>query len=492
MADSEEFLKKVYDKYLGSDYEWGDSDLNPKREIKKSSDEEWEQEQAEIIATVEARLKELSALASKMPKYKKPEVVNNDNFLTTTGGVNGAPSPSNSLSESQMIAQAALGGDIGDNLFLPKGNFDDQVDFMLNMVIPQLTGILIQGPYPYTTVPGTIDSQTELYNPGCDDEDTASDEYESSNPEFNKLKERLLAENGDDDSDTDDSDDDDSGTGSSGAAADQADKETDDALAAADARIALRDKETAKCIAQELGILSSILALLKVINALKKVLLLMLSIVVPIVKMIAFAAQCWINPPAAGEVIQMAAEKIAALLMSLIGEIIQMIWDMLDMDCKTEQLQEVLDQINDVLSGVDSLVNSTKNLVSFGLKQYSANKKSLKDSYDKFKQTEQWSKLKEELTSKEQWEKKGELLKDTLSDSLFGEDGVSGAGAMNLLSAAMPSGIKSALNGLMDSAKNIVSTAKDIASEIPGLQDDAQLKNTLIAATEFLGPIRIK
>lgn len=493
MADNEEFLKKVYDKYLGSDYEWGDSDLNPKREIKKSTEEEWDNEQAAIIATVEARLKELSALASTLPKYKKPEVVNNDNFYTTTSGVNGAPSPSNSLSQSQMMAQAALGGDIGDNLFLPKDNFDDQIDFMLNMVIPQLIPVLVQGPYPYTSVTDGPNTYTELFNPGCDDEDTVSDDLTSANPEFNKMKERLLAENGDDDSDEDD-DNNDLGVGGSGAAADQADKEANDNLAAVDKTLAARDKAVAECIAKELGILSSILALLKVINMLKKVLLLILSIIVPIVKMIAFAAQCWINPPAASEVVQMVAEKIAALLISLIGEILQMIWDMLDMDCKTEQLQQVLDEINDVLSGVDSLINSTKNFVSFGIKQYKSSKKSLQDSFDKFKQTDKWKKLRKELLSADQWKNKddsGDSFEETLSESLFGEDGVSGAGAMNLLSQAMPSGIKNALNGLMDSAKNIVSTAKDLADSA-GISDDSQLKNTLVAATEFLGPIKIK
>jgi hypothetical protein len=61
--------------------------------------------------------------------------------------------------------------------------------------------------------------------------------------------------------------------------------------------------------------------------------------------MITFAAQCWINPPAAAQVGQMVAEKIAALLISAIGEVLQMIWDLLEMDCKTEQVQKVLDEI---------------------------------------------------------------------------------------------------------------------------------------------------
>ena len=47
--NNDEFLKKVYDQYLGSDYEWGDADLNPKREIRKTGEEEWEDKQASIV-----------------------------------------------------------------------------------------------------------------------------------------------------------------------------------------------------------------------------------------------------------------------------------------------------------------------------------------------------------------------------------------------------------------------------------------------------------
>ena len=120
--NNDEFLKKVYDQYLGSDYEWGDADLNPKREIRKTGEEEWEDEQAAIIDIIEQRIKALKKEAANLPKYKKPEVVDNDNFLTTTSGINGGASPSNDISLSQLKTQSALGGDLGDNLFLPKSN----------------------------------------------------------------------------------------------------------------------------------------------------------------------------------------------------------------------------------------------------------------------------------------------------------------------------------------------------------------------------------
>ena len=496
--NNDEFLKKVYDQYLGSDYEWGDADLNPKREIRKSGEEEWEEEQAAIIDTIEQRIKALQKEAANLPKFKRPEVVDNDNFLTKTSGINGGASPSNDIPLSQLKVQSALGGDLGDNLFLPKNNFDDKIDFLLNEIDGMIPSVIIQGTFPYSKVPDGAGLPPEMFNPGCDTEDETLEEFESSNPEFNKLKDALLKSDGDNEDDNykDNEEDSAGASGGSGAAADQADKDAEDQMNAAIKAANAQEAKAKKCIAKELGILQSILALLKVINVLKKVLLLILSIVVPVVKMIAFAAQCWINPPAAAQVAQMVAEKIAALLISVIGEIIQMIWDLLDMDCKTEQVQKVLDEINETLSGVDSAVSMTKNLVSFGMKQYDANKKSLVDSFNKFtNKGDKYNNPIKEYCNKDAWKKAGDTFKDTMSTSLFGEGGIgenglNGAGLKNILSAAMPDGIKSAINNLMDSAQGILERTNDILNQ-------AKVKDTVVNATitdmtDFLGPIRIK
>ena len=264
--NNDEFLKKVYDQYLGSDYEWGDADLNPKREIRKSDEEEWEEEQAAIIDTIEQRIKALQKEAANLPKFKRPEVVDNDNFLTKTSGINGGASPSNDIPLSQLKVQSALGGDLGDNLFLPKNNFDDKIDFLLNEIDGMIPSVIIQGTFPYSKVPDGVGLPSEMFNPGCDTEDETLEEFESSNPEFNKLKDALLKSDGDSD---DDKDEDEAGVGGgSGAAADQADKDAEDQMNAAIKAANAQEAKAKECIAKELGILQSILALLKVINVL--------------------------------------------------------------------------------------------------------------------------------------------------------------------------------------------------------------------------------
>lgn len=495
--NNDEFLKKVYDQYLGSDYEWGDADLNPKREIRKSGEEEWEDEQSAILDIIEQRLKDLKKEAANLPKFKKPQVVDNDDFLTTTSGVNGGPSPSNDISLSKLKLQSALGGDLGDNLFLPKSNFDDQINFLLGEIEGMIPPILIPyheelGPFPPHPHPG-ID--IDIYNPGCDTEDDDMDDFESSNPEFNKLKENLLKSYGDDE-DEDEDEAYDGGASLSGGAADQADKDAGRTDVLATKAATNRERAAIDCIVKELGILQSILALLKVVNVLKKVLLLILSIVVPIVKMITFAAQCWINPPAAAQVGQMVAEKIAALLISVIGEVLQMIWDLLDMDCKTEQVQKVLDEINETLSGISSAVDMTNHLVSFGMKQYEANKKNLVDSFNKIINKEDgYNNPLKEYANKDKWKEMGDTFKDSMGKALFGdegigENGVNQAGLKNIISSVVPSDLKNVLNNLMDSSQSILEKTNDILGK-------AKVKDTVINATitdmtDFLGPIRIK
>lgn len=502
MAENEDFLKKVYDKYLGSDYEWGDADLNPKREIQKSDEEDWEEEQAAIISTIEERLKDLQRQAAQLPKYKRPEVVDNDNFMTTTSGVNGAPSPSKDVSLNQIAMQTALGGDIGDNLFIPSANFDDQINFMLNNIIPSLIPVLVEMPSGPNTAPNGASFATELFNPGCDTEDSAIQDFESSNEEFNNLKNTLLKDSPDStDNENDLSDDMISSLATSGAASNQADKEADTADAAAEQAAIEQYTDAVECIAKELGVLQYILALLKVINTVKKVLLLILSIVVPIVKMITFAAQCWINPPAAAQVLQMVAEKIGALLISVIGEILQMIWNLLEMDCKTQQTQKALDEINSILSGVDSTINTTKNLISFSVKQYKTNKKSLQDMYDKFTEEKEDGTRRLRLGQfgqyfdSEKWGEAGAAFEDSIATTMFGtngfdENGINMDGIKTMLQSGMPSEIKTTINSLLNSSTDLLSNAKNIF-ESAGLGNTV-LQATLTDMTDFLGPIKIK
>ena len=487
---AEEFLKKVYDKYLGSDYEFGDSDLNPKREISKSGLEALEDEEEAILAKINERIKKLHEMSSTLPKYKVPEKIENDNFTTESTGAALGSDPSPSVNENTVQIKLNMGGDTSDkHLLLPSGGTNAQVDFLLSeleqIMIPVLTIINtpdFPGRYPG---PGSI---VPLMDPACDEYDNdRDDEYESEN------KDLLALKKDDNASKASDSDKDDSSTSTKDAAeaADSAASENEENAAK---QVAERNREVAECIAKEIPILSSILAMLKIVNVIKKILMLILTIVVPIVKMITFASQCWINPPAAAQVIQMVAEKIAALLITALGEILQMLWNMLELDCKTEQTQKILDEINEVLSGVSSALRSTKSsAISFSKQMQSIGEtfKNLPEQMEKG--AKNWTKELEALGDEDTWNQGNEAMKR----ALFGMSDPSanpGDATSNLLQKALPPGIKDKLNKALNSTKNIIKNTKQVIQNADMSKDQktAGVQQTLNKLVETLGQIKIK
>lgn len=494
---AEEFLRKVYDKYLGSDYEFGDSDLNPKREISKSSLEQLEENEKAILEKIAERLRQLSAQAASLPKYKTSEKVDNDNYTTESSGAGFGADPSPEDNENEVNTKVSLGGDPNDNhILLPGSGTNSQVDFLMGEIEKQIISVLaVTGSLSESPSDGkTGGDLTQLFNPGCDEYNSNSDDYEATNSEYDALK------NNNSDNNSDSSDDEDNDESSeTKSAAEAADALIETTNSDRDKEVAYQNSNAAECIAKELPILSSILAILKVVNVLKKVLMLMLSIMVPLVKMIAFASQCWINPPAAAEVIQMVAEKIAALLFTAIGEILQNLWNSLELDCKTEQTQKILDQINEVLSGVSSSITSAINSSISFTKQFESMAEQIGKSAKSFTNTdgwENWWKDAQEAFSDtdKDGNKKDNAWKKMANSILADGKGLTADGLKALMSKTVSSDIKNSLNKLANTSQSIVKNTKKAiaAADLSKEQKTAGWQSTLDDLAGLLGTFRIK
>jgi hypothetical protein len=496
---AEEFLRKVYDKYLGSDYEFGDSDLNPKREISKSSLEQLEENEKVILEKIAERLRQLSAQAASLPKYKALEKVDNDNYTTESSGAGLGADPSPKDNENEVNTKTSLGGDPNDNhILLPGAGVNSQVDFLIGEIEKQLIPILVVvGSLPENPGGNNIGKDlTQLFNPGCDEYNSNSDDYEATSSEYNALKDDSSDNDSNSSSDSDSDSDESSETRS---AAEAADLLIETQNSDRDKEAAYQNSKAAECIAKELPILSSILAILKVVNVLKKVLMLTLSIMVPLVKMIAFASQCWINPPAAAEVIQMVAEKIAALLFTAIGEILQKLWNSLELDCKTEQTQKILDQINEVLSGVSSSITSAVNSTISFTKQFESMAEQIGKSAKSFIDTdgwENWYKDAQEAFSDtdKNGNKKDNAWKKTANSIFADGKGLTADGLKALMSKTVSSDIKNSLNKLANSSQTIVKNTKKAiaAADLSKDQKTAGWQSTLDDLAGLLGTFRIK
>ena len=489
---AEDLLRKVYDKYLGSDYEFGDSDLNPKREISKTSLEQIESEEKAIIEKIAERIKLLEAKTSSLPKYKIPEKIDNDNFVTESSGAGLGADPSPEENENELNMKISLGGNPNDShILIPSGGNDSQVDFLmkeLERVMIPIISMVNLSTNPSSTLGGG--DLLELMNPGCDQYNVNSDEYETSDPNYNKLS--LDEENQEDNENESSSNESSEETGyssrkSSSEAADDAANENNEDR---NRNVAEREREVIECITKEIPYLSSILATLKYINVIKKVLLLVLTIVVPTVKMIAFAAQCWINPPAAAQVVQMVAEKVAALLITTIGETLQMLWNYLELDCKTEQTQKILDNINEILTDVSSAIISGKNSTISMIKQSKSVYNVLSDSIDKFSQTSQWVDWTNDAAELLDFD----FYKNEASKLLLGGEGLTTAGLKNLMNSTLPSDMKASLNKIANSAQAVVKNTKKVIASADFSSDTktAGVQSTLDDLAGLLGTFRIK
>lgn len=103
------------------------------------------------------------------------------------------------------------------------------------------------------------------------------------------------------------------------------------------------------CFMHELGILKLLLALVEFMNFIAKIQREVLVIVFMIVRIVTLASQAWVNPSAIAEIVQELANQGIAWASELLQQIIQMIWDSLNLDCLVKQS---LGAVNEIMGSV--------------------------------------------------------------------------------------------------------------------------------------------
>lgn len=402
MLKKDQFLEKVYDKYLSSDYSYGVSNLNPKREISVKTIEETRDDEDKILQAIKARFEaiknDVDVIAS-IPRTDDP-----DDFETPSAGAgNSTGTP----------ASTSLLGENGGKIFIPGFDPDDP-DALVKEIETYIIGLI-----PYLSRSG--DNIQPTINNGEDnvnqkDKSKIDDigtvflfQLDCEGLSYEELiSESLLnqtdldmdssianATNADIAANASEGEDDDNGdyTSNSSSAGIEGNQQ------AADEKV----QALYECAMLELSWLKVILTILKVLKQLKKCLLLVLSIVVPLVKIVARAASCWVDPPAAAEAVQLVLEKVAALMFKLLGKLLQTLWDMLNLDCLSNQTQSLLDQIKQALVDIQGIAN-TGTAMSFAVKNsaedISNSVKVIKQAKDDFNDTmsEYPDKLKEQMS----------------------------------------------------------------------------------------------
>ena len=104
------------------------------------------------------------------------------------------------------------------------------------------------------------------------------------------------------------------------------------------------------CAAVDLTILKIFIAILKIFQILVKILQFLLELPTVLAELIQLAAQCWTNPPSIALLVQIILDLITSLIIALISNLIKFLWDLLGLDCISQQTTDLLDNIQDLIS----------------------------------------------------------------------------------------------------------------------------------------------
>lgn len=117
-----------------------------------------------------------------------------------------------------------------------------------------------------------------------------------------------------------------------------------------------------ECDLLELSILKVILIIIVIVGILVKVLVLVYNIMKAAADIAKDAQLCWINPPSLQSLISYVMQRLTAIIFQIVGIILLKLWALLNLDCISDNAAEVLDQVNEALSGLMNLLGQIDSL----------------------------------------------------------------------------------------------------------------------------------
>ena len=438
--ESKSFVDKVYDSYIREDYSYGDNNLNPKREIRKMTLRDTDEQLNRILAGIQRKVTEISL---KYPEqtYEVEDAIGN---FGGAGKVNELPS-----SVREAIHNA---GGTGNTVVMIPSMDGDTSPLMgeIEITIAKILATIASSDNGTTEDANVGDelgtSGLDLYEIDCNgtlnlitgDENSNTDDEEESDEEAGDSDENEDEDEDEDEEDSDDGSDDDSDDNSDDDNTDSEDETSDaamedavdQALAKMDEDIAANEASAIDCAIKDLGLMKAFLAILKVIQTIKKAMNPLMNILYDVAKIVTLAVGCWADPANIGEIIQRVVVKLIAILIMIIAMLVQMFWEMLGLDCLTEAAKSVIDQIKEALTGVSSTYNKCQRVaMSFG-----ANVEKVADAFEEAQKSINDA-LKELSTDKikEQFNL-SEMAQDIYNNGIGGQSGLTASAMSGLQS----------------------------------------------------------
>ena len=394
----ESFVDKVYDKYLKNDFSVGVDNLNPKREITLSTKIDVDAE----IRKVHALIKEnIENTKRELSNFGKAPILEKDREVVSQG--NTAAGRSQGKTANELLNQYFAGTILSDDpiYIIPGIPIEDENDILTNEVEKLI--------FEISAVLEILDPETsppEVEDIVCIDCTEANDPI--------AINDGKVDDNNEEGGEKNDNDEDDDNQEESGGLPSPVDPigliddsdildRVNDALDRMREFIDENNLDRLFCLKKELGILKVILCVVKIVKLMLTIVQMLYPILMFTMEIISLIAQCWINPPSAATALTKIASHILSILLGMASEILQMLWDMLGLDCLTSSAKKIINEIRAALSGVtDIATECASTAVSFGL-GVKGKAEELADIIEDAKDNNGWEGY---------WEKEGEVWKN--------------------------------------------------------------------------------
>ena len=348
--DSTPLLKKVYDTYKSEDWTFTQDNLNPLREISPRGDEDINELRKRAIDKIAAKVSKIrDDLEAGGIKFKTLEDFASEEQSSIPFGGESIPQ---GISPDKIMENFKTGKQLNDTdpFFMPARNplgpdifktLTDYIEYLLVSLGADLSGSADDS--DIQLIEGMIYGLLDL---GCDNS-TVKAIMTNIAGEENKSNDSNLGSSDESDSNKDESDEDDLDNAADlSNPNDILNKYADD-----NRRKNAKDINTLRdCAMKDLTWLLIILIILKIVSLLVNITALAMGIISPIIKNTTLAAGAWVNPVGISEIIQMNVEKAMAIMNMAISSIVQLLWNLLNMDCISSGTMSAMDKLNSALS----------------------------------------------------------------------------------------------------------------------------------------------
>lgn len=242
-------------------------------------------------------------------------------------------------------------------------------------------------------------------------------------------------------------------------------------------------KEIADCAKYDLQILRIILVVCKIIRALTLILDPIYAITTQIIELAALACGCWSSPANVSEIVQRLIQVVISAATNAVSTLIDKLWKMLGLNCLTETSIDLINKIQNALTGLGKISQSVKT---------TANKfvKTADNIYqDSAQVIEAWNNAKSQFLAKRENDFKSLFNKE----AMFGSEGFlqdfKNTLWDNTSTNGWLTGPAASILGNSQVAKDIKDVKKMVESEIEKNRDGKQIKETFGKETQRWGEL---